>query len=156
MVRVHKGSGKKKHRAVHELKMVDFSEGRSFTGDDEETDNFSMLCINDALHRQSTMYYIDEDTGHVETIWEKTTAGREWGLFFRSDRVTWTLSSLAYLDLLFSITAPPGIPGAPLWLKPTSMVLQFLVYITMLTALLFRIRYIWACLLYTSPSPRDS
>ena len=69
--------------------------------------------------------------------------GQPQGLFFRGYRFTNTLSFLAYLDLILSLMAPPGIAGAPEWLKSASMGFQLIIYLIMLVALLFRLKFMW-------------
>jgi len=107
-----------------------------------QIDNYPLLLINDALTRETAMYYVNDDD-QVDSIWDTSNEARKTALSFRRPLVTNALSGLALLDMLLSITSPPGIPDGPEWLMDVSEICQVLIWLVFVAVCLIRLKYMW-------------
>jgi len=112
------------------------------TGD--AIDDYALLLLNDALNRETSLYYIDAENQKVESIWDEGEEARDVAIFLRNPTVTTSLSYLALFDMLLSITSPPGIPDGPDWLMTLSEVLQLVIWLMFCVNCVQRVRYMWA------------
>ena len=65
--------------------------------------NQAILLVNDAIHLQTSEYYIDEIDGKVKTVWQGGDYAREVALWMRGTTMTTLMSFLSTLDLFLSL-----------------------------------------------------
>lgn len=103
-------------------------------------DDVALLLINDAIQRETSMYYID-DKGVAQSVWQDGKVARRVGLLFRNPYTVRLLSSLAFFDMILAVFAPPGVLGWPDWVADTSIYLQIGIWIFTAGLCLVRMKY---------------
>jgi len=104
--------------------------------------NYPLLLINDAIQRESSMYYVNADD-QVDSIWDSGDDARASALLFRNPTVSATLSALALCDMFLAVTGSPGIPGAGNWLRNLSTALHIMIWLVFVGVSLTRLKYMW-------------